>query len=217
MTSHRDIDLCIPCEGELPWLGQCCRQCALPLAGTGPLCGRCLRDPPAFDCCMAACAYADPVSDWVHAGKYRGDFSRLAILAQLLHRAVAMLEHPPDLLVPMPLHWRRRWRRGFNQAEVLARGLARHPRLQYLGLRVDSRLCRRVAATAPQQGLEARERHRNLRGAFRCSDRLDGQSVAIVDDVVTTGASASELAATLKRAGAGEVQLWCCARTPEPG
>lgn len=215
LPSGRFVDLCIPCEGELPWLGGCCRQCALPLAGGGPLCGQCLANPPAFDRCVAACAYAEPVSQWVHAGKYRGDFSRLAILAELLRRPVAALERPPDLLVPMPLHWRRRWRRGFNQADVLARTIARHPLLQHQELRIDGGLCRRVVATPPQRGLDASQRRRNLRGAFHCNRRLAGESIAIVDDVLTTGSSAGELARTLKQNGAGHVQLWCCARTLE--
>ena len=216
LPSGRDIDLCIPCEGELPWLGNCCRQCALPLAGGGPLCGRCVVNPPAFDQCLAACTYADPVSQWVQVGKYRGDFSRLAILASLMSRALARLEDPPDLVVPMPLHWRRRWRRGFNQAEALARELLRQPRLEHYRLRIDNTLCRRVVATPPLPGLEARQRMRNLQDAFRCSRRLGGKSIAIVDDVLTTGASAGELARNLKQSGAAKVQIWCAARTPEP-
>jgi ComF family protein len=216
MASNREVDLCIPCEGELPWLERCCRQCAIPLAGGGPLCGNCITQPPVFDRSIAACSYAEPISGWVHAGKYRGDVSRLAILVELLSRCVlaTMEVRPaPDLVLPMPLHWRRRWRRGFNQAEFVARRLAGHPRLGNYPLRIDNRLCKRVTATPPQRGQDARERHRNLRGAFRCTRQLSGETVAIVDDVVTTGASAGELASTLKAAGAGRVEVWCCART----
>lgn len=217
LPSGRNVDLCLPCEGELPWLRDACIQCALPLVGGGPLCGRCISKPPAFDRCVAALVYAEPVSGWVHAGKYRGDFSRLALLADVMSRTVAAAlerQPPPELLLPMPLHWRRRWRRGFNQAEVLARLLAGQPRLARYRLRVERGLCTRVHATAPQQGLDARRRRRNLRGAFSCRRSLQGAHVAIIDDVVTTGASAGELAETLKAAGAGSVSVWCCARTP---
>lgn len=217
LPSHRAIDLCLPCEGELPWLLDACSQCAIPLAGDGPLCGKCISEPPAFDRCTAALAYTEPVSSWIHAGKYRGDFSRLAILAELMSRPLAAAlewQPPPALLLPMPLHWRRQWWRGYNQAEVLADLLARQPRLLPYRLHVEHTLCRRVLATTPQQGLDAKLRRRNLRNAFRCDRPLEGAAVAIIDDVVTTGASAGELARTLKAAGAGSVSVWCCARTP---
>ena len=99
---------------------------------------------------------------------------------------------------------------------MLGQALGRHPGLERFRLRVDRGLCRRVVATPPQQGLAARERRRNLRGAFNCTRRLAGESIAIVDDVLTTGSSAGELARILKESGAGQVQLWCCARTPQP-
>ncbi len=216
LASGRAIDLCLACEGELPWLTRCCRQCALPLAA-GELCGRCLSRPPAFDRCVAACAYTAPIRGWVHAGKYQGDFASLRVLGYLLRRALSdrgAHAPPPDLVMPMPLHWRRRWRRGFNQAQELSREVSRHP--DFSGLCVDRRLARRIRATAAQQALDHAERARNLRGAFALARPLAGESVAIIDDVLTTGASADALARALKAGGAGEVSVWCCARTPRP-
>lgn len=219
LPSGRPVDLCLACEGELPWLTHCCRQCAVPLSGAdGKLCGRCLAQPPAFDGCIAACAYAAPISGWVHAGKYHGDFTKLRLLAYLLRRTLSdrcALTTMPDLVVPMPLHWRRRWRRGFNQAQELVSELRRHPAFATLAL--DISLARRTRATAVQRELGLVERQRNLRGAFRITRAIDGQSVAIVDDVLTTGASANALAQALKAAGAGQVSVWCCARTPQAG
>jgi ComF family protein len=217
LRSYRPVELCEACENELPWLGPACYQCALPLPGDGALCGQCLRAPPAFDATVAACLFAQPVAGFIHALKYGGQFALLPVLGEVLAQAVA--DHlaeadTPDLLVPMPLHWARRWRRGFNQADLLAQGLRRHPELLEYELTVNDKLCRRVRATPPQRGLHRDERRRNLRSAMRCGADLAGQSVAIVDDVLTTGASADALANTLKKAGAGRVEVWCCARTP---
>ncbi|MEE4192204.1 MAG: double zinc ribbon domain-containing protein [Halieaceae bacterium] len=215
LPSGRALELCLACEGELPWLTHCCRQCGLPLPGTGSLCGRCLAKPPGFDACIAACAYTEPVSGWVHAGKYHGDFPSLRLLAYLLRRALSDRDIPeqlPDLVLPMPLHWRRRWQRGFNQARELSDELLRHP--DFSALTIDALLAGRIRATATQRELGVAERQRNLLGAFRVRRPLFGESVAIVDDVLTTGASAHTLALALKAAGAGHVQVWCCARTP---
>ncbi len=216
LPTERDIELCLECEGELPWLTRSCRQCALPLMDKEALrCGACLSQPPAFDICIAACAYTPPLTTWLHAAKYQGDLPMLRVLAYLLRRALSAHNTPrPDLVVPMPLHWRRRWRRGFNQAEEITRGLRRHP--QFAALEIQTAVARRIRATASQRELSAAERHRNLRGAFRIQRQLEGQSVAIVDDVLTTGASAQALAAALKAAGAGRVSIWACARTPAP-
>jgi ComF family protein len=122
----------------------------------------------------------------------------------------------PDALIPMPLHWFRGWRRGFNQAELLARSLSLHPRLRSARLSVDGSLCRRRRATRPQHGLDAKSRRRNLRNAIECTAPIDGLCLAIIDDVMTTGASADALARVLLKAGAAEVEVWCCARTPNP-
>ncbi len=215
-ATGRDIELCLACEGELPWLTRSCRQCALPLTDSeARLCGNCLASRPAFDRCIAACAYTPPLTNWLHAAKDHGDLPILRLLAYLLRRALSAYDTPhPDLVLPMPLHWRRHWRRGFNQAEEIARGLRRYP--GYSSLVIDNTLAKRMRATASQRELGAAERLCNLRGAFRVQRSLVGQSVAIVDDVLTTGASAQALASALKDAGAGKVSIWCCARTPAP-
>ena len=216
LPSGRDIELCPACEGELPWLTHSCRQCALPLSDSeARLCGACLSTPPAFDRCVAACAYTPPLTAWVHAAKYQGALPILRVLAYLLRRALSEHSAPdPDVVLPMPLHWRRRWRRGFNQAEEMARALREHPRFASLDIR--GAVAKRIRATAYQRELGAAERHRNLRGAFRISRDLEGLHIAVVDDVLTTGASAHALASALKDAGAVQVSIWCCARTLAP-
>ncbi len=218
LPSHRSIALCRACDAALPRNRCRCLLCALPLVGHGLVCGHCQHRPPPARISVAPCLYTEPVDGMIKALKYRGDFSQLAVLSHLmLGSVVQRLESsvPPDYLVPMPLHWWRRWRRGFNQAEVLAQSLCHHPELQPWTLKIDKGLCVRQRATRAQAELNARERVENLHGALLCRKQLEGQRIAIVDDVVTTGASAWTLASELYAAGAGDVEIWCCARTPQ--
>jgi ComF family protein len=151
--------------------------------------------------------------------KFGGETTLAPVLAELMAVAVEEWlerEAVPDLLVPMPLHWSRQLYRGFNQASLLATALVRHPRLRHYQLHTAHRLCRRVRPTGIQSRLGRRDRLRNLQGAFNSKPLLAGQHVVIVDDVFTTGASIEQLAGALRQAGAGRVDAWCCARTPEP-
>ena len=219
LPSGRPIELCAACQAELPWMGPACLQCALPLVGDQVICGQCLKREPAFDTVIAACLFEQPVSGFVHGFKYHGQFALLRLLGELLAEAVAerlVIAEPPDYVLPMPLHWARRWQRGFNQAALLAREIRKHPLLEGYDLPVDTRLCRRRRATPPQRGADAGTRRRNLRNAMVAGAELQGETVAVVDDVLTTGASAEAVASCLKAAGAGRVEIWCCARTPAP-
>lgn len=201
-----DEPLCPGCRGDLPWLGESCPQCAMP-SPAGQVCGACLRDAPSFDRTVALWRYAPNADRLVHAFKYGG---RLA-LARLFARELAMRIDPlPDVevIVPMPLAKRRLADRGFNQALEIAKHLGRMVRLP-----VAYRAARRTRETADQTGLAPAERTRNVRGAFSCDAALAGRRIAVVDDVMTTGASLDELARTLKRAGAVHVENWVVART----
>ena len=206
-------DLCRGCAADLPPNRNPCPRCAEPLppgAPSGSLCGSCLRSPPAFDACRAPYLYAPP-ADWLIGRlKFQACLAHARVLTSLLadHLAAAGGQLP-DLLVPMPLHPARLRERGFNQAIELARPLGRH-----LGVPVALDLARRVRGGQPQSSLEKSRRHANVRGAFALKAPLAAGRVAIVDDVLTTGASAGELARTLKRAGAERVEVWVVARTP---
>jgi ComF family protein len=203
-------DLCRPCHRELPWLERPCPRCGLPLpepAGPAAPCGACLRQPPPFSACHAPFLYQPPVSRLIASFKYRDRYSYGRALAIELARRVDA--GAVDALLPVPLHWRRRWTRGFNQAEVIADQLGR-----MLTLPVHARWLRRRRSTPPQQGLDAQARALNLRGAFALDHAPTGLRVALVDDVVTTGATAAELSRLLLAAGAATVQVWCLARTP---
>lgn len=197
--------LCTPCAGSLPRLPSLrCRVCALPLT-TGETCGVCLQHPPAYDSVSAPFAYAFPVDALIHALKYGGNLSIAPVLAEALASS-----SPPrvDALLPTPLAARRLRERGFNQAQELARIAGRR-----LGIRVLADACRKVSDTVPQAGLPWKERKRNVRSTFVCDADLSGLRVAIVDDVMTSGATLNELARNLKRAGAVHVSAWVVART----
>jgi ComF family protein len=210
--------LCSACEGELPWLGGHCRICALPLPGEGLTCGACLRRPPAFSRVEAAWRYAFPLDSLITRFKHQAQWPMGRLLAALLshHLQHAFAEGlpRPDLLLPVPLGRKRLRRRGFNQAEMLAAWLA-----AALDLPLQRHWLLRPQEGAHQQELDAAARKRNLRRAFALHDQATpaGRHVALVDDVLTTGATAEALARLLLRAGAVRVDIYCLARTPKPG
>lgn len=183
-----------------------CPRCALPTPG-GEVCGACLKSPPAFDLAAAAYRYDFPVDVLMQQFKYAGQTVLSGFLAESLLARLPDAE-TPDLVLPMPLHPRRLRERGFNQAALLARHLANR-----LGVDFDAGACRRKRDTPAQVGLPDKVRRKNLRDAFVCERALTGLRVALVDDVMTTGASLGELATAVKRAGAVSVQAWVVART----
>jgi ComF family protein len=200
--------LCEACRAELPRLGaQRCPRCALPSPGAA-VCGRCLAEPPDYDATFAALAYDFPADTLVHALKFRGELSLAPILAELLKEALPAAE-AVDCVVPVPMSETRLRGRGYNQAMELARHLAP-------AAKIDAFCCVRSRDAAPQMELPWAERQRNVRGAFACNRLLAGARVAVVDDVMTTGATLDEMARTLKRAGAARVVNWVAARTLPP-
>jgi ComF family protein len=201
--------VCEACERALPFLGMSCARCAVPLATAGT-CGECQRREPAFDGAVAAFEYRFPVDRLVHRFKYSGDLAVGRWLALRLEERVAAHD-APDLLVAPPLAGARLRARGFNQSVVLARHVGRRLRVRH-----SHRAFRKVRETSPQPGLGRRQRLANLREAFRCDLRLSGEHVAIVDDVMTTGATMDALAKLLKANGASRVSVWAIARTPDP-
>jgi ComF family protein len=199
--------LCAACARELPLCEPACPRCAAPGAGNAE-CGACLADPPHYDASCAAFAYAFPVDALVQSLKYGGQLALAGLFAQELHRRVGE-QRGIDLIVPLPLHPARLAERGFNQAAEIAKPLSR-----LRGIGMDAHCARRVRDTAPQTALPWNERATNMHRAFACSRDLGGLRVAVVDDVMTTGATLDEFAQTLKRGGAAWVENWVVARTP---
>jgi ComF family protein len=201
--------ICAACEGALPRLGAACDRCAVPLPQAGT-CGECLRHRPAFDEVVATFEYRFPVDRLVQRFKFSADLAAGHWLAmQLLARVGDQAR--PDWIVAPPLAAQRLRRRGFNQALEIAKTMGRR-----LGVPVALRGLRKLRDTDPQPGLSRRERRANLRGAFGCDLALSDAHVALVDDVVTTGATADAVARALKAAGAARVSVWAVARTPDP-
>jgi ComF family protein len=195
--------LCGACDADLPRLERpLCPRCALE-SPRGELCGRCLSGSPAYDATQAALAYEFPADALVQALKFRGELALAPLLAALL--AERSRAERVDYIVPVPLSAERLRRRGYNQAVEIARHLR--------GGTLELALCERTREAPPQMELPYEARQRNVRGAFRCSRRLDGATLAVVDDVMTTGATLDEIARTLKAAGAGRVVNWVVART----
>ncbi|MDX9685523.1 ComF family protein [Pseudomonas protegens] len=216
--SDSALALCAPCLDELPWLGAQCSVCALPLPGPGLTCGQCLQEPPAFQRVIAPWRYDFPVDSLISRFKHheKWPFGRLMaeLLGQFLHYRFDEGLPRPDCLLPVPLSRRRLRQRGFNQAGMLAQWLGAS-----LQLVVQPELLLRTQDTPAQQGLDARARQRNLRQAFALADQAQvaGRHLALVDDVLTTGATAQALARLLINAGARRVDIYCLARTPSPG
>ena len=198
--------LCAACDADLPRLGpELCPRCAL-AAPAGAVCGRCLTQPPAYDATHAALAYAFPADVLVQQLKFHGELALAPLLGELL--AARLFGNNVGYVVPVPLSAERLRSRGYNQALEIARHLARAT-----GTRLAPDLCERTRDTPAQMELSLPERIRNVAGAFHCPRIIEGASIAVVDDIMTTGATLEEIAATLKRAGAARVVNWVVART----
>lgn len=203
------LPVCEACVAGLPWNRNACPRCAQPQAHDAP-CARCLARAPRFDSAWTAFRLEPPIQAAVHALKYRAQFLPARVLGELMARELARRAGPmPQALIPVPLHTARLRRRGYNQALEIARVLARR-----CAIELDPSSLRRVRATPDQIGQSAAQRRRNLRGAFRAQRRLDGLHVALLDDVMTTGATLEELARVCRAAGAARIEAWAAARTP---
>ncbi|WPP00325.1 ComF family protein [Pseudomonas sp. HR96] len=211
------LALCAPCTLELPWLRERCRRCALPMAIDGLLCGQCSRRRPAFRRVEVPLLYAYPVDGLVTRFKHQARWPIGRLLGELLgqwlqHRFSEDLVRP-DCLMPVPLAPRRLRQRGFNQAALLARWLG-----AVLAIPCAEGTLLRPRETTAQQDLPARARRHNLRQAFRVAAdaAVNGRHIALIDDVLTTGATAQAAARCLLDAGARQVDVYCLARTAKP-
>jgi len=207
--------LCADCIARYAAPRPRCARCGLRLGLPAPACGDCLRDPPPFDHTVCAADYGHPWDALIADFKFHGRPELAATLAQRLVDAVSAAEVPmPTLVLPVPLSPGRLAERGYNQAWELARRVAK-----VLTLRADAQLLQRPLDTAHQAELGRAGRQRNLAGAFMVDPRRRGRvehaRIALVDDVMTTGATLRLCADVLLRAGAASVSAWVLARTPD--
>lgn len=205
------LDLCVACEADLPRNDCACSVCAEPLPGSARdsrICGACLRHPPPFHASLIPFRYAYPLDHLVRGLKFRNELACGRVLGALFARRVlARGKAPPEVIIPVPLASRRYRERGYNQASELALWIQRAASVP-----VNSDILIRQRETAQQAGLDRKARRKNVSRAFATAAPLRARHVAILDDVVTTGSTVSELAKVLRRAGAQHVEVWAIAR-----
>lgn len=213
-NTHPSIHaVCRPCLVELPWHPKAsCPQCGL--SSDGNVCGSCLNSPPDFDATKAVFLYAYPIDAMMLRYKYGNSLNLGDTFGEFLAEKVNVEDRFKhiDIIIPMPMHPQRLKERGFNQALEIAKVLTKNCKEK-----LDYKSVTRQTLTPPQASLPLKERIKNIKGAFKLNadklDKIKGKRIAIIDDVMTTGASLNELAKTLKKAGASHVECWVIART----
>lgn len=189
-----------------------CGHCGMPLREAAMACGECLKNEPKWQKMVRISMYQKPLAHWIHRFKFQDQFWLDKPLARLLLLAIRAAQSDyaltlPEAILPVPLYWQRHWQRSYNQAERLAKPLS-----EWLNIPLDKESLIRTRATKSQRELTAAERRLNLRGAFRFQPKKPYESVAIVDDVVTTGSTLNAICAELKKQGVKEIQVWALAR-----
>jgi len=197
--------ICAACLNDLPYLKTVCLYCGMDLP-ISDVCGDCASTPPIFNQAKALFSYNYPVNILIQVAKFKKNFAVLKILGDLMGQHFKS-EKQPDVLIPIPLHFKRLDERGYNQSLEIANRIAFHT-----GIQVDNKSCQRVKNTAHQVGLSTKKRRRNLKDAFKVSNLpTQWQHIVLIDDVMTTGSTANELAKVLFNAGVQRVDVWCCA------
>ena len=200
-----ELGLCTGCYEDLPWHNAPqCPQCGL--SSNGLVCGSCLSEPPDFDAPISLFTYDFPLDAMMQRYKYGSMLNLGYIFGEILSKKVQLTDI--DLIIPMPMHPTRLKERGFNQSLEIAKVITKNHTEK-----LNNALVQRQRYTPPQASLPLKERVKNIKGVFATSADLTGKRIAIVDDVMTTGASLNELAKTLKKAGAVRVECWVVART----
>jgi ComF family protein len=214
-AEHSLCDLCI---NALPVAEKNCHHCGIPVSISAPdFCAQCLKKLPDFDQCHSAYNYGFPINHLIQKIKHG---RQLCFLSPLSKQLAQVLLHKyddtpwPEAIIPVPLHYKRLRVRGYNQAHLLAKQIIKN--LAPINrLKLDSKLVKRQKNTDSQQGLTSAERRRNTKGAFQLAGPSPYSHIAIVDDVVTTGETVSEITRLLKKQGVERVDIWCLARTPD--
>lgn len=197
--------ICQQCLAELPTLAYPCPRCAFPLAIEDTHCGQCQQQLPPWQRMQVIADYIAPFPRLIYDLKYHQKSLHGRLLGQLL--AQRLTPPYPDVLLPVPLHWWRQFRRGYNQAFEIAKGIQ-----DILPIPIDHKSLRRARYTASQTHLSKRQRQQNLQQAF-ISKPLAYKHVALVDDVITTGSTMAELTQLLHHQGVSQVEVWAACRT----
>jgi ComF family protein len=208
-------DLCIDCDQYLPRLKQCCQQCAEPIVGASiasTFCGQCLKSPPSYDKTLALFEYKAPVSNLIAGLKFQKKLSYARLLGEMMGEWLLMQYQSsmtlPDCIIPIPLHYKKLRMRGFNQTLEIARPIAKLLKIPVLPF-----LHQRIKNTVFQAKMSLSQRRLNVKGVFVQKKVLPFKKVAILDDVMTTGSTVEQFSQMLRKNGAEEITIWCCART----
>lgn len=206
--------ICSPCEAYWPLQRHYCQRCSLPLAQHALLCGDCIKKSPTYDNAYAPYLYAPPLNQLILKFKNQHDLGTGLALCEHWRYQLKQHYHSqhitlPQFLAPVPTHWRRQWQRGFSHTQFCAEELGRFFSIPVL------HQTQMQHHTDAQKSLSRKQRLNMLSSAFVVNADLNGMSVAIVDDVMTTGATANAFATALKAAGAHTVAVWVLARTPK--
>lgn len=199
--------LCEDCQSDIPVLDHYCIRCGMPLGGHTDICGPCALQPPVWDYLHILADFEFPFRALVHQMKYQKDYSCALLLGQMLANTYPKTEAKPEAIIPVPLHWKRKWLRTFNQSEILAK-----PIQNQLNIPINRDVIQRIRSTKVQAGLNKQERLMNLKNAFQIKSHRY-RHVAILDDVVTTGVTVSTLVKLLKESGCQRVDVWAICRT----
>ncbi|VAW51683.1 Competence protein F homolog, phosphoribosyltransferase domain; protein YhgH required for utilization of DNA as sole source of carbon and energy [hydrothermal vent metagenome] len=211
-TVSQHFEVCSDCYQTLPHNKHCCGHCSLPLAEdikNFVLCGRCIQILPAFDYAHSPFRYEEAVIGLVHQLKFSEKISFARTIGEMLLVHLSDTNEKPDCILPVPLHKTRLRQRGFNQSIEISRVLAKK-----LGVPIERNAVIRKRSTIAQAGLNAKQRKKNIKGAFSIVGQLNYKHILIVDDVMTTGATVNELAKVLKKNKVARVGVLSIARAP---
>lgn len=215
-VGHDGMDLCQRCFIKLPWSKYTCQRCALPLPNSNSIiCGACVNRDLHFDYASTVFQFDGFIRDAIYQFKFNQKLNQGKLLAQLLLQFIVTEKiEIPELIIPVPLHKKRMRQRGYNQALEIARIINKELVSEY-GTELNYKAVFRNRDTSVQMDLPAKQRHKNVKGAFSVKENLinlKNKHVCIIDDVMTTGNTVNEVAACLKQAGADRVGVWCIAR-----
>ncbi len=196
--------VCTACLADLPYHETACICCATFLEEMG-ICSQCQKEPPPYSHTQAIFSYTYPVNKLIQAAKFSQNIAVLNLLGNMMAQHLIIDQHP-DVLIPVPLHPKRLRYRGYNQSLELAKCITKQR-----GIPFDYKACKRIKNTHSQATLSAEQRQSNIVGAFSVT-QVEWQHIALIDDVMTTGATVGELAKVFLGVGVQRVDVWCCAR-----
>ena len=218
---HQQDNLCTACRLDIPWSKNSCDVCATFLSynklDSNQICLDCLQEPPPYTKTICAFDYFAPISGLLNQFKHQRNLAAGRLLTSCLSKTITKVALKdkammPQLLIPVPLHKRRLRQRGFNQAQFIATGLS-----QSLNVRMNTVVCHRPEYQSPQQGQTRKQRLEQMKGIFKVTPKKADQRIsriAIIDDVMTTGATAQALSTDMLNSWGGplDIQVWCVAR-----